>query len=449
MSRNRQYGNAVRLPGGPSGSDTFTELGGYDTNPPPDGGSFHPATDTTETTDADVKAPSWTPGASWNVARANSNTVLLPDGSMVTVGGGSGYDDASIGGGYVTYADGRARQVELYDPETNSWTLGPAQQEDRAYHSTAVLLPDGRVLSARGRPPSPGAERHRQPDRQRRRSTHRPTCSRARGRRSTRLPQAVRWGDAFGIHTTSPNIDKAVLMAPGATTHGFDTNQRYVDLKVLDTIDGQGVDVAAPPSSHVAPPGYYMLFLINKAGVPSVANWVRIDPSAPDQPTIGPPPAGDFNGDGYPDLAVGAPGEDVGSATDAGAVNVIYGSAGGLSDAGNQSFTQNDLGAGEAAAGGNKFGAAVTVADFNHDGFADLAVGAPGDNPGVGERRRRRRRPLRLAQRAVGERRSGPESRRRRDPGQPRGRRSVRGGARGRRPERRRSGRSRYRGARR
>src|SRR5262249_19178253 len=50
LSRQRQYGNAVRLPGGPSGSDTFTELGGYDTAPPADGSTFHPATDTTETT---------------------------------------------------------------------------------------------------------------------------------------------------------------------------------------------------------------------------------------------------------------------------------------------------------------------------------------------------------------------------------------------------------------
>ena len=73
--------------------------------------------------------------------------MLLPDGSMVNVGGGSGFMQGG-GGGYVTYADGRARQVEVYDPGTNSWPLGPAQQEDRAYHSTAVLLPDGRVFSA-------------------------------------------------------------------------------------------------------------------------------------------------------------------------------------------------------------------------------------------------------------------------------------------------------------
>ncbi len=71
-----------------------------------------------------------------------------------------------------------------------------------------------------------------------------------------------------------------------------------------------------------------------------------------------------------------------GPPTDAGAVNVIYGSAGGLSDAGNQSFTQDDLGGGQTPAAGNRFGAAVTVADFDDDGFADLAVGAPGEDLG-------------------------------------------------------------------
>jgi hypothetical protein len=75
-----------------------------------------------------------------------------------------------------------------------------------------------------------------------------------------------------------------VLMAPGATTHGFDTSQRYVELRILAKVAGQEVDVAAPPSPRVAPPGYYMLFLINKAGVPSIADWVKVQTSSPATP---------------------------------------------------------------------------------------------------------------------------------------------------------------------
>ena len=381
MAYTHQYGNAVRRPGGPSGSDTITELGGYDTDPPADGSSFHPATNATETIDAAAQTLAWTPGAPWNVARANSNTVLLPDGSMVTVGGGSGYD-ANNGGGYVTYADGRARQVELYDPATNSWTLGPAQQEDRAYHSTAVLLPDGRVFSA-------GDDLHPLESNGTASQTDNgeiyspPYLFKGARPVIDSAPQAVRWGDAFGIHSSSAGIHRAVLMAPGATTHGFDMNQRSVQLQILNKVGGQGVDVVAPPSASVAPPGYYMLFLLDDVGVPSVASWVRIDPTAPDQPTLGPPPKGDFNGDGFADRAIGVPGEDVGSANDAGAVNVLYGSAAGLKDAGNQLWTQNAIGGGEPSEAGDRFGATLATGDFNRDGFADLAIGAPGEDIGA------------------------------------------------------------------
>jgi hypothetical protein len=93
---------------------------------------------------------------------------------------------------------------------------------------------------------------------------------------------------------------------------------------------------------------------------------------------------GDFNGDGFTDLAAGVPGEDVGSKADAGAVNVIYGSAAGLDPTGtpgNQFWTLDNASVpGTAAAPRDALGRSLAAGDFNGDGFADLAVGAPERN---------------------------------------------------------------------
>jgi FG-GAP repeat protein len=88
--------------------------------------------------------------------------------------------------------------------------------------------------------------------------------------------------------------------------------------------------------------------------------------------------AGDFNGDGFADLAGGASGEDVGSVADAGAVSVQYGSTNGLTTSGGRLFTQ----VGSAPEQQDWFGWALAAGDFNHDGFADLAVGAPYESVG-------------------------------------------------------------------
>ena len=270
-SRHRIRGSAVLRPGGTNGSSVVTQIGGYD-----DGGDSA-AVASTETIDAGAAGANWQPDSPLNVARANQNTVLLPDGSMVTVGGGSG--STPLYGDFETYADGRARQVELYDPVTNRWTLGPAQQEDRTYHSTALLLPDGRVVSA-GDDFHPDAT----PPQENRSSSdtaeiYSPPYLFRKGKRPRirQAPKRVPWNDKFGIRVGSKiKVKRAVLVAPGATTHAADMHQRHLELRVLRRVKGVGINVKAPPTAAVAPPGYYMLFVINRKGEPSVARWLQL-----------------------------------------------------------------------------------------------------------------------------------------------------------------------------
>jgi hypothetical protein len=91
----------------------------------------------------------------------------------------------------------------------------------------------------------------------------------------------------------------------------------------------------------------------------------------------------DFDNDGFADLAVGVSSEDVGAIVDAGAVNVLYGSAGGLTGAGSQLFTQASAEVAGIAEAGDHFAHALAAADFNNDGFIDLAIGAPGEDTAI------------------------------------------------------------------
>lgn len=280
-SRPRFGGTAILRPGSTRGSSRVTQIGGYGSEPDAEG--IYRATRTTETIGAESRHPLWQPDAPLRIPRSNHNTVLLPDGSMVTVGGGLGFAPGLKG-----YAVGspKRRRVELLRAHGRRWRLGPAQQEDRAYHSVALLLPDGRVLSAgddlHGPEPVNGLST---------RDTGEvyspPYLFRGPRPRVLRAPEAVAWGDEFGISTGKRKLARrAVLVAPGATTHATDMSQRVVRLKLAGRHGHRGIDVIAPPSPNVAPPGFYMLFTLSSDGVPSKAAWIQLRGDAADAPSL-------------------------------------------------------------------------------------------------------------------------------------------------------------------
>ena len=290
--RSRVWGTAVLVPGGPDGSHQVLQIGGSD----------KPLADQQHTDALAVKTETRfderNPDNGWNqdaqelhVPRSHHNTVLLPDGSMVTVGGGRGSTAATQPNGTVgQYATtGAEKQVELWSPSTGAWTLGAAQAESRAYHSTAVLLPDGRVVSAGDDFSGPSftqdtAEIYEPPylfdgDA----LAPRPAI--------TAVPSTMTWGEHYAIGTVpagARDVTKAVLVAPVATTHAADYSQRYVPLNVESSTGGSLI-VDAPPTANVAPTGRYMLFVIDETGTPSIARWVQVGPQPPVIPPLPPP----------------------------------------------------------------------------------------------------------------------------------------------------------------
>ncbi|MEE8526902.1 MAG: galactose oxidase-like domain-containing protein [Thermoanaerobaculia bacterium] len=200
--------------------------------------------------------PEWRTTGSMSFARSHLNAVILPDRKVLVVGGGT--DDL--------YGD-PVLNAELYDPATEAWTLLPAQAYPRMYHSTAVLLPDGRVLSA-GQDDGPSAYQS---------EIYEPAYL-FRGPRPVIAAAPGRIGYAATFEVTTPAADdiaSVALIAPTSVTHSINKGQRYVGLSFTQS-DASTLAVTGPSSSNRAPPGYYMLFILNSQGVPSVARMVRV-----------------------------------------------------------------------------------------------------------------------------------------------------------------------------
>lgn len=235
----------LTLPGGPDGSTEVMAIGGRVKSA---------AQNKTFKFDYAQRSAGWSLGTPMPTARAHMNVVQVPDGSAFGIGGNS----SSL------YNVGQ-QQTMAYDPDTDTWTNMASQTMRRAYHSTAILLPDGRIMSAGDTGSGGGRQRidYYSPPYM---FQARPTIASA--------PNAVGYGDTFDIQTSGPAATQAVLMAPAATTHAVEMNARRVELAVTPT--ASGLTATAPSSGRLAPPGHYMLFTMTADGTPSTASWIHV-----------------------------------------------------------------------------------------------------------------------------------------------------------------------------
>lgn len=218
----------------------------------------------------DLKAgnPQFMPVSPLNLPRLHLNAVLLPDHTVFVTGGSLKQEDQPL-----------ARlQSEIYDPVTDNWTLTAAGTVPRLYHSTALLLPDGRVVAAGGNPEGgTHVQWDQDPEEEMRLEVFSPPYL-FRGPRPTITGAPAAWGYGHQVDITTPDagaIRWATLVRPGVTTHSFDGSQRLVDLDIVSQAAGT-VQAKLTNNPNLAPPGWYMLFLVNNSGVPSVARWVKV-----------------------------------------------------------------------------------------------------------------------------------------------------------------------------
>ena len=242
----RGDGTSVRLQDG-----RIMIIGGYqeDNNNPP--------TATAEIIDLSQANPAWQSVASMQEPRAFHDAILLPDGNVLVVGGF--YKDTFV--------------PELYNPNSNTWTNMAAHAITRAYHSTALLLPDGRVICSGGTDnDGPGLFKESSEfeiwNPYYLFSTARPVIN--------NLATTASYGQQISMnYTSSIPVSHVVIHRTGEQTHSFSYNQISERVE-LNSNDGANLTFSVPSNPNVLPPGFYMVFLMSTDGVPSIAKWIQI-----------------------------------------------------------------------------------------------------------------------------------------------------------------------------
>ncbi len=262
FGNSRDYGTSVLLPLTPANNYKPRVMilgGGFNLGDPVN----QLVTNTTEIIDLSAAAPQWQFGPVMSGPRVQLNATILPDGKVL-VSGGSAKDE---NGGTAN------RQAELYQPNTNNFSPAGTMEFPRLYHSNTLLLPDATVLAVGGNPARGDYEAHIE--------IYSPPYlfdnngNPARRPAISQAPAAIQYGASFAVRSAeAADIDSVVLIRPGAVTHAFDMEQRLVGLSY--TKAAGVLNVKAPSGGNIAPPGYYLLFIVNSAGVPSLAKFVYL-----------------------------------------------------------------------------------------------------------------------------------------------------------------------------
>jgi hypothetical protein len=221
-----------------------------------------PSSDTTFVLDMTQPSPAWKQTPSMAYPRSFLNLTSLPDGTVLVTGG-----ETDKNGGDISKA---VYPAELWSPQTQTWTTMSAMRTPREYHSTALLIPDGRVVVS-----GMGADFGNVPNETSVEFFSPPYLFKGARPTVTQSPGKILYGSNFFVATpNAASIGKVVLIRTGAVTHAFDQNTRYVPLSFQQAAGG--LTVTAPANGNIAPPGYYMLFVVNSAGVPSVAPILQV-----------------------------------------------------------------------------------------------------------------------------------------------------------------------------
>ncbi|MCU0760900.1 MAG: PA14 domain-containing protein [Steroidobacteraceae bacterium] len=220
-------------------------------------------------------SPTFTATQSMGSQRRLANATVLADGKVVVTGGSAVWNQMTN----VAYT------ADIWNPDTGTWTQGAAGVRARLYHSNALLMPDATVLVAGGGAPGPQVNTNAE-------IYYPPYLFDSNGQRAARpsianAPATVQVGETFFADWSGANaIARVTLVRTGSGTHGWNMDQRFTELTFQ--VRGNRLAIQAPTRASDAPPGFYMLFAIDSAGVPSVAAMVQVGVAPHMNPAITP-----------------------------------------------------------------------------------------------------------------------------------------------------------------